>query len=228
MLRSRDAVFMTEQLISELPLLQRLALAYAPRSMKDQWLSLLALDARLGGVVRQTHEPMLGQIRLAWWRDVLDKAKQDRPSGDPLVDLLGSWRGEERALISLVDAWETLLTCETLAAKQVGDYAEARAIAYSTMARISGAAECEVAAMKAAEAWVLADLVSGLSEESEKACALAVASKVEGASALPVRSLRPLAVLGGLGARALRREGGAVLKRPSDLLAVLRLGILGR
>ena len=219
---------MIEQLAGELPLPQRLALAYAPKAVKEHWLSLLALDARLGAIVRQTKEPILGQMRLAWWRELIEKPERDRPGGDPLVGLLGCWRGEERALSRLVDGWEALLASETLSADQITAYAEARAEPYTALVRIGDAREREDAVRKAATIWVLADLASGLSDQSERECALAVAGAVDRRYAVAVRSFRPLAVLAGLGARALRRGGGALLMGPTDLFAAARLGMIGR
>jgi hypothetical protein len=35
--------------------------------------SLFAIDAAMGEVVRSTREPMLGPIRLAWWRERLEE-----------------------------------------------------------------------------------------------------------------------------------------------------------
>ena len=40
-------------LIENLPPVARLALAYAPAPLRPRWLTLLALDARLGQVVQQ-------------------------------------------------------------------------------------------------------------------------------------------------------------------------------
>jgi len=57
-----------EELLDSLGPLNRLALAYAPQSTRLPLLALLALDMRLAGIVRNSREPMLAQLRLAWWR----------------------------------------------------------------------------------------------------------------------------------------------------------------
>lgn len=46
-----------------------LALTYIPNSTRALVAALFAVDSALGNVVRTTSEPMIGQIRLAWWRE---------------------------------------------------------------------------------------------------------------------------------------------------------------
>ena len=52
---------------------------------------------------------MLGQLRLAWWRDRLNDDPAKWPKGEPLLGRLGSWGERSRALVPLVDGWEALL-----------------------------------------------------------------------------------------------------------------------
>ena len=85
---------MIEDAVSSLPLPQRLALSYAPRASRNAFAGLLALDTRFAGIVRHAREPMLAQMRLAWWRDVLAKPAAEWPTGEPLLALLAEWQGE--------------------------------------------------------------------------------------------------------------------------------------
>lgn len=48
-----------------------LSTLYAPALLRPALFALHALDLELAEVVRTTTEPMLGQIRLAWWREQL-------------------------------------------------------------------------------------------------------------------------------------------------------------
>lgn len=41
---------------------------------------MFAIDAAMGDVVRTTTEPMLGPIRLAWWRERLEELDADKPA----------------------------------------------------------------------------------------------------------------------------------------------------
>ena len=52
-------------LLETLPLRQRLALAYGTGEGRLALLGLLALDQRLAGIVRNSREPSLAQLRLA-------------------------------------------------------------------------------------------------------------------------------------------------------------------
>jgi len=93
-------------LLDECPEVSRIALASAG-SRRDIWLAAFALDGRIGRMVLGASEPMLGQMRLAWWRDQLGAAASARPQGDLLLDLIGrTWAGNELPLLALVDGWE--------------------------------------------------------------------------------------------------------------------------
>ena len=49
-----------------------LALTYVPLPHRGAVAALFAIDRAMGDVVRTTKEPMLGPIRLAWWRERLE------------------------------------------------------------------------------------------------------------------------------------------------------------
>ena len=49
-----------------------LALTYVPLPNRGAVAALFAIDRAMGDVVRTTKEPMLGPIRLAWWRERLE------------------------------------------------------------------------------------------------------------------------------------------------------------
>ena len=69
-----------------------------------------SLDQRLARIVAQSSEPMLAQVRLAWWREELGKDPIDRPTGDAVLDAIGKhWSGQEPALRKMVDGWEEML-----------------------------------------------------------------------------------------------------------------------
>ena len=68
-----------------LPAPQSLAIAYAPAAVRPQLRWLLLLDLRLQGILAKVQEPLIAQIRLAWWRDMLGKVPEERPKGEPLL-----------------------------------------------------------------------------------------------------------------------------------------------
>lgn len=212
-------------LVETLPLPQRLALAYAKRGLRAQWLGLLALDAHLANLLRQSREPMLAQMRLAWWRERLAEPVAQRPRGDPLLDLLAAWTGHEAALVALADGWEHLLA-ERLDGEAMRGFAAGRAAAFAGLAELAGTVTAPAAA--AGTRWALADLAAHLSQSDERAAVLAAAHALPPEPVSLPRTLRPLAVLDGLARRSLARGGAPLADGPLAGLAALRLGIAGR
>ena len=49
-----------------------------PAAVRGALSVLFMVDAAMGDVVRTTHEPMLGPIRLAWWRERLEELDEGR------------------------------------------------------------------------------------------------------------------------------------------------------
>jgi 15-cis-phytoene synthase len=60
-----------------------LALTYVPLRNRGALAALFAIDRAMGDVVRSTREPMLGPIRLAWWRERLDELDQGSAPAEP-------------------------------------------------------------------------------------------------------------------------------------------------
>ena len=52
---------------------KKLAFAYLSGRHRPAVEALFAIDGAMGDVVRSTSEPMVGQIRLAWWRERLEE-----------------------------------------------------------------------------------------------------------------------------------------------------------
>lgn len=212
-----------DPLLNSLPAVQRVALAYAAAPTRSAWRALLALDTRLAQVVRDTREPMLGQIRLAWWRERLEEASVKRPKGEPLLALLGD---DGERLVPLVDGWEAMLGEAPLPREAIARFAEGRAQAVAGLAVELGVQAASADAARVARVWALADVALRLShpEEREHAAAL-IAAGGETQPRLP-RAMRPLVVLHGLAFRDLRRGNDAA--GMGALFAAMRLGILGR
>ncbi|MDE2410616.1 MAG: hypothetical protein KGM18_02445 [Sphingomonadales bacterium] len=207
-------------ILESLPIEQRLALAYAPARTRRALLALLGLDQRLSQVVLTAREQMLGQLRLAWWRDRLGEERAAR-RGEPLLDLLDETVTERPSLVALVDAWEGLLCVAPHGESQaIEALADARAAGFTALLPDGGD---RVAAVRMARAWALADLARLPSGAGQVAAVLATQADWQPAR-LP-RDLRSLAVLHGL---ARQRCGDfAAPSRPSAILIALRVGLLG-
>ena len=206
--------------LAELGEAERLACAYAPRSLRPVYQAVFALDATLRRVSLGAREPLPAQLRLAWWREALAAlpARRDHPI---LAALADTWRTDTAALVALVDAWEEIAVGDGVAEAAAEQVAGPRASAFAKCADESAAL-----ALPAARCWTLVALADRASNDQERARMLDRARHVE-LLRMP-RKLRPLAVLAGLAQRAGRRGGSDLLGDRLSPLAAIRLGILGR
>lgn len=211
-----------------LPALQRLALAYCPQRARQATLGLLALDTRLARMARRAGEPILSQIRFAWWRETLDREPESWPAGEPLLAALSCWKGQGRVLVELVDAWDELASPSPLGQHTLTRLAEARGACFAALCMVLGIADASALAASRAKAWAIADIAERLSVPEEREMAgLLLRDQDWKVGGLP-RLLRPLAVLHGLAARGYRRGTGACIDGTMAMLAAVRLGLLGR
>lgn len=201
-----------------------LAIAHTPAKLRPALSIIFEFDARLARIVAATSEPMLGQMRLAWWRDMLGQDVADRPTGDVVLDGIGQhWRGREAALVKLVDGWEHLLAPPPLGEDDARAFAEGRRGALSAV--FEGDTE---AVGRAASRWALADLAAKVSLDEERA--MLVRLGLEDAHRLPrlPREARGLALLGSLAKRALDRGGRPLMEGRGAAITAARAAILGR
>lgn len=216
------------ELIEECPEVARIALASAGRH-RDLWLAAFALDGRIGRMVLGATEPMLGQIRLAWWRDQFGQPVATRPEGDPLLDLIGrSWEGRERALRELVDGWEALLSPRPLSEADCASFVAGRASLARALAESVGSPAAVSEAKRAGTLWGLADLAIHAQEAGERSAALDRAAEIARKNLRLPRTLRPLSVIGGLARRSLKSGGRPFLGDRVSPFIALRLGLFGR
>ena len=211
-------------LLDSLPPEQRLALAYAPRTSRTLFLGLFALDAKLAGIVRGAREPMLAQLRLAWWRErLVPGAAATMPRGEPILAALAPLLELDHGLAALVDGWEALLLADPFDTATVSAFAEGRAAAMAGLASHLGHPADQ--ARQAARQWALADLASRIGSPDEREQVMASLAAQQWRRARLARDLRPLAVLHGLA----RRDRGQrpLVAGPGSLLAAVRLGMTG-
>ena len=174
---------------------------YAPRAVQALWEGFLLLDRRLADAARAGRDPLMIQLRLAWWRDRFDQPAADWPQGEPLLARLQAWESERAVLRGLVDGWEARIVGEDSGA----ELGKARIAAVCALARLSGV-QPDDAVRRAAAEWL------GLEPPAPRAPILPGA-------------LRPLVILRGMALREAAGRPGGPLR---DFLAILRLGLLGR
>lgn len=176
---------MAESLGELLSPVERLALVYAPARIRPLWLGYFALESRLARAARVGAEPVLAQIKLAWWREQLGGEGRDS-AREPLLAALGDWDGERSVLVELVDGWEADAVGEDEGVR----LRAARVEAMLALARLAGGRDVPEAVRRATLDWL--DGEAG------------------GAAPRLTRAMRPLAVLRGL---SLKGEDAAPLPR---------------
>lgn len=174
---------------------------YAPRAFQPLWEGLLLLDRRLADAAREGRDPLMVQLRLAWWRDRFDQPAAEWPLGEPLLALLGAWEPERAALRRIVDGWEARVVGEDGGA----ELGRARIEAVCAVARLSGA-QPDGDVRQAAAEWL------GIEQPQSRAPILPGV-------------MRPLAILRGMALREAAGQRGGPFR---DFLAILRIGLLGR
>jgi phytoene synthase len=209
-----------------LPPEARLALAWSPPHLRAAFATLLQLDRRLAKIVARTSEPMLGQIRLAWWREALGKPLTARPRGDVVLDALGEhWSGREDLLVAMLDGWECLLAADTLSKDDLVRYAAGRAAPFAGLVATADRA-LQARITLAASRYALADLAANLSNPAEREAAIALGLKAQPrpTTRMP-RALRGLGVLEALALRALARGGRPLMEGRGASLVALKAAV---
>lgn len=175
---------------------------------------VLALDKRCGQAAQAASEPIIAQMRLAWWRDVLSDAQAGK--GEPLVEALRSapqFAGAAPHLGRIVDGWEEWA---------VGG---AQALAASASARGGGLFHALGAAGESDRAgalWALWDM------GGREPKALELAQKYMG-QPLPRNLPASARILARLAQRGIaNRRGRPIRFTPGLYLAVLRAQFLHR
>src|SRR3954469_8148024 len=91
----------------------RLALAYASSKARPALEALWRLDVTLGAVVARRREPMVARIRLAWWREALERLASPPPPPEPVLQALAAQvlpAGiSGAALAEMEEGWSLLL-----------------------------------------------------------------------------------------------------------------------
>lgn len=213
-------------LLDELPAERRLALAYAPAAFRTDNLAVFLLDLRLSRLVAQRREPLLTQVRLAWWRDRLSEEPSGFHQDEPLLSLLEDWGPLRTRLTVLVDGWEALLIDPPITDPAIDLFAQGRGQAFAALAERCGAPDFAREAHRAASNWALADLAANSSDPVEADHVHSIAAAADWQRPRLPRALRPLAVLHGLASRRRNKDGET--RTVADFFVAMRLGIFGR
>ena len=90
---------------------------YAPADRRDALYALYAFDHEISRVAAIVREPMAGEIRLQWWRDVLDGKRDEEAAASPIAAaLLAAVQRHDisrQRLIDIIDAYAVDLYPDT-------------------------------------------------------------------------------------------------------------------
>ncbi|HEX7782093.1 MAG TPA: hypothetical protein VF509_04745 [Sphingobium sp.] len=210
--------------------LARLLSAYAGENVeRHRW--SWALDARLADIIRTTSEPLIGQMRMTWWHDVLTDEAQTNGRGDPLVD---AWRAAEMpatgGCLAMIDGWEELIGQDTPDERALKAFAEGRG---GGLFMMQAGASIEAAAVLAAAgaAWALWDLSGHVTDggTADRAITLAREYLPVASSGAWARGWRAQRIAFGLARRDIvrgRRAPGHLT--PRLYARLLRIALLAR
>jgi phytoene synthase len=196
-----------------------LILAYAPVSGRAALAALLMLDDALAALLRTTKEPAIGQIRLAWWREALERLDSAPPPAEPVLQAIVASGLNGSALTPIVDGWEVLIEAEALDADALRRFGEGRGMLFTLAGAAMGAVGDSLS--EAGQGWALADLARHLGPEDEAAQARAMARSLldVAAKAQWSRNGRALGAMTHLARRDLANESEtAPMSRISRLL----------
>jgi phytoene synthase len=217
--------------VAELDRDRILALSYVPGERRPGVEALWRLDAALGAVLSGGRDPLIARIKLAWWRETLERLDRPPPPAEPVLQALAAQvlpRGIGPAeLAALEEAWGLLLSPDPLGPAELADYARGRGgLLFLYTARLLGepAGERERAA---GEAWALVDLArhSGDAAEAEAA---REAAEARGTHFRWPPRLRPLGMLAMLAARDLKRSTWEEQGSPRRMFRMVRHRLTGR
>lgn len=179
-----------------------LALSYVPAKRRAAVGALWRLDSALGAALAGGREPMISRIKLAWWREALERLDRAPAPAEPVLQALAEHvlpaiGGE--ALAGMETGWAVLASPEPLTSDALTAYARDRGglLFRHTAQLLGGGAE---GVDPAGEAWALVDLARHCATAGDSDVALAAARERSLPRRWPSR-LRPLGMLAALAER---------------------------
>jgi len=211
---------------------RRLALSYVPSRSRAAVGALWRLDAAMGAVLAGGREPMISRIKLAWWREALERLDRERAPAEPVLGALADFvlpaGVSGGALAGMEEGWSILLSDQPLMPSDLDLYARQRgALLFGHSAKLLGGADNE-AVRHAGEAWALVDLARHCGNAEDSEAALGEARR----RAMPRgwhSLLRPLGMLAMLARRDLEanRARWEAQGSPARMLRMLRHRLTG-
>jgi 15-cis-phytoene synthase len=97
-----------EQLVREEDRDRFLATLFAPADKRPALFALYAFDIEVAHISGRVSEPLAGEVRLQWWRDVITGISREQGAGNPvaaaLIDTIGRTKLPEQVFVDLIEA----------------------------------------------------------------------------------------------------------------------------
>ena len=138
----RDDFIHCVRLVRELDRDRYLATLFAPEGKRDALFALYAFDAQVARVRDLAREPMPGEIRLQWWREVLLGERAGEAAAHPvasaLLDVVARHKLAKEPLLGLIEAHRFDLYDEPMSSlAELEKYgSETAGVIFKTAARI--------------------------------------------------------------------------------------------
>jgi phytoene synthase len=205
---------------------RRLALAYVPGAARPALEALWRLDAAFAAILATGTQPLISQMRLAWWREALARLDSAPPPAQPLLQALATHvlpKVSGAELAEMEEGWLILVSEAPLGPEELADYAALRGgLLFQYSARLLGDPAFPVS--QAGALWALADLARH-GRRGDDAKTPPPESQVKWP-----RLLRPLGMLAVLSRRDLERRGQEFEKMgsPRRILRMIRHRLSGK
>lgn len=139
----------------------------SPRPLRQDLIALAAFAGEIARIPAFVSEPMMGEIRLQWWREALENTDLAIRSGHPIADAVRITAARHRLpmglLIGFIDAQSTLLHDEPIADDQAltAHLAKTEGALFELTLRILGRSDevAHAAALAAGRAYGIARLL---------------------------------------------------------------------
>ncbi len=193
-----------------------LALAYAPRRLRNSLAALWALDDALERVVTTTTQPLIGQMRLAWWHEQLLGLDDGPIVAEPVLTALAPLVREQNItgadLAAMIDGWDVLLEPLPYSKDQLRVHASLRGDRlFDLSAQLLGS---QVPGGMGA-GWALVDFAMRCSDQTTRERAIELFELV------PIKGPKPLRILAQL-ARSRAQQLNDQIMMPISRWALLR------
>lgn len=214
----------------------QLAISYARGSQRMALTALFELDTTLANILRNAHDPLIGQMRYTWWHQALGALDTAPAPAQPLLQALAAdvlpRAIAGSALAELVAGWEVLLDPGPLSDAAIAQHGVARGEALFTIAAAVLGADASDPVAAAGRGWAMVDLGVHWRDAAVRARCFALARPALEAAARARWSAagRPLGMLAHLALIDCRAEPDANRRQgsPRRLLRMLRHRLTGR